>query len=147
MSAFLDLRDVVVGLLTANPALAGGFVKAGRAFPLPVEQAQGIFVRLARGQGQANFAGNGMVDWGTDIVVSMTARATTGQDAETAVDALLDAVYARLAAASPPVSADGWTLAPSVTFDVDEADQALGSAELRLRVQHRTASGDLSAAT
>lgn len=147
MSAFLDLRNEVVSLLLASTPLAGGFVKPGRAFPLPAEQAQGIFVRLARGQGQANFAGNSMVDWGTDIVVSMTARATPGQDGETAVDALLDAVYARLAAASPPVSADGWTLAPAVTFDVDEADQTVGSAELRLRVQHRTASGGLSAAT
>jgi len=147
MSAFLDLRNAVVNLLTAGSPLAGGFVTSGRAFPLPTEQDQGIFVRLARGQGQANFAGSSMVDWGTDIVVSMAARATAGQDAETAVDALLDAVYARLAAASPPVSADGWTLAPAVTFDVDEADQSVGSAELRLRIQHRTASGDLSAAT
>ena len=147
MSAFLDLRNEVVSLLLAGTPLAGGFVKGGRAFPLPDNQTQGIFVRLARGQGQAPFVGNGMVDWGTDIVVSMVARASAGQDGETAVDALLSAVYARLAAASPPVSADGWTLAPAVTFDVDEADQTVGAAELRLRVQHRTASGDLSAAT
>lgn len=146
MSAFIDLRNAVRALLAAPPALAGGFIHAGRAFPLPAETAQGIFVRLARGSGQAPFAGDTRVDWGTDIVVAMAARGAAGVDGETAVDALLSSVYARIAAAAPLANADHWTVEPAVAFDVDEADQTLGSAELRLRVQHRTASGDLSAA-
>lgn len=146
MSAFLDLRDAVRALLAAPPALAGGFIHAGRAFPLPAETAQGIFVRLSRGAGQAPFAGDTRVDWNTDIVVAMAARGAAGTDGEAAVDTLLAAVYARIAAAAPLGNADHWTVEPAVAFEVDEADQTLGAAELRLRVRHRTASGDLSAA-
>jgi hypothetical protein len=146
VSAFLDLRDLAVSALTGAPALAGGFVKPGRMFALPEERSQGIFVRLARARGATPFAGDLRTDWETELVLHLTARAAVGGDGEDAVDELVDAVYARMAAAAPPPQSDGWLLEPSVAFEVDEADQTIGHAELRLRLKHRTAAGSLAAA-
>lgn len=147
MSAFLAIRDAAVAVLSAQPPLAAGFIHTGRAFPLPQERQEGIFVRLARGSGDAPFSSTTHVDWATDLVVQVLVRAQAGDDGETAVDRLLEKIYQRLAAAAPPPAAATWVLNPSVAFDVDEADQTLGMAELRLRINHRTADGSLSAAT
>lgn len=147
MSAMLALRDAVVALLLAAPALAGGFVKAGRALPLPAERAEGVFVRIGRNVGDAPFAGDDRVDWETEIVCQCVVRAAAGVDGEAAVDALVASVYGRLAAAPAPEHAEAWTRAPAIAFDVDEADQTIGSAELRIRVRHRTTSTSLTAST
>jgi hypothetical protein len=147
MSAFLDLVASIVAVLSTGPALAGGFIVPGRAVPLPAEQTQGIFVYLARATGDMPFAGSSRADWDTDIGVTCMARAAPGADAYTAVDPLLTAAYARLTAAAPPADSDGWTLQPTINWDVDEFDTTLGSAELRIRVRHRTGEGSLAADT
>lgn len=146
MSAFLALRDAAVAALLQAPAIAGGYVKAGRGSPLPAEKTAGVFVRLGRNPSAAPFVGDERHDWETELIVRLVARAAPGGDGEAAVDALLDQVYARLAAATPYANADAWTVAPGLAYDVDELDAALGAAELRLRIRHRTASGSLAAA-
>lgn len=146
MSAFINLRDAAVAVLKAQPPLAAGFVHAGRAFPLPEDRREGIFVRLAPSNGDAPFASTTHVDWSTDLLVDVRVRAPAGQDPETTADALLEQVYQRLATATPPAAGAAWVLNPTVAFDVDEADQTLGMAQLRLRINHRTADGSLSAA-
>ena len=80
MSAFLSLRDAVIAALQTPTALAGGFIKAGRAFPLPAETSQGIFVRRGRHPGDAPFAGDSRVDWDSEVIVTRAARAAAGQD-------------------------------------------------------------------
>ena len=142
MSSLLDLTTTVVALLQANPALAGGFIHVGRAFPLPQNQSQGVFVGLARAGGEMPFTGDGRTDWTVELVISMAARAPAGGNGLAAADALLQSVYGRLAAADSL-----WVLTPALAWDVDEADQTLGGAELRLRISHRTAAGSLAAAT
>ena len=146
MSAFLALRDAAVAALLVAPAVASGFVRAGRAVPLPAERPEGVFVRLGAHSGTAPFVGDGRVDWESAVILHLMARAPAGGDGETAVDSLLASVYARLAATPAPGNTDGWLVEPAVVYDVDEADQTIGQVELRLRLQHRTASADLTAA-
>ncbi len=146
MSAFLALRDAAVAALLVAPAVASGFVRAGRAVPLPAERPEGVFVRLGAHSGIAPFAGDGRVDWESSLILHLMARAPAGGNGETAVDSLLAAVYARLAATPAPGNADGWLIQTAIVYDVDEADQTIGQVELRLRLQHRTASADLDAA-
>lgn len=146
MSSFLALANAVKDLLLQAPALASGFVHVGRAFPLPAEHDQGIFVRAARASGATPMVGDSRTDWATEIVIVMGARAAAGGNGLEAADALLDAVYASLAGAAPPEQSDGWVLQPVLAWDVDEADTTLGAAELRLRINHRTAAGSLAAA-
>lgn len=146
MTAFLDNPQALQAALLAAPALAGGFVQLGRMVPLPEGKQQGIWIRPARSQGTEPFAGNARTDWDSEVLVAMAARAPAGGDGLTAVDALLSAVYARLAVAAPPAAGFEWLGQPSLAWDIDEADQTLGAVELRLRFQHRTASGSLAAA-
>ena len=145
-TAHLAIRNAVAALLTAPPALAGGFVQAGRAFPLPTDKTQGIYVRLQASPGQQPFVGDGRTDWSTTLLITCVARGDAGVDGETAVDGLLYDTYARLAAAAPPANADGLVVVPGLDWDVDEADTTLGAATFRIQVQHRTASGSLDTA-
>jgi hypothetical protein len=78
------------------------------------------------------------------IGIDIYARASAGSDGEAAIDTLLAAVFARMAAATPPTGAIAWTLDPLIQWDVTEADQTLAQASLALRVRHYT-STDLSA--
>lgn len=144
MSAFLELRDAIVSLLMQAPAVAGGHVIPGRAHPLPEGQPQGVYVRIRRNTGRQPFAGDSRTDWSTTLLVVCMARGTTDGDA--AADALLAAVYARLATSNPPPQADGWVINPQIDWDVEEAEVPIGAAALQVTVQHRTASGELTAA-
>jgi hypothetical protein len=146
MTVFLTNLQALKAALLAAPALAGSFVNLGRATPLPEGKSQGIWLRPGRAIGTESFAGDTRTDWDSEVLVAMAARATAGSDGVTAVDALLTAVYARVAAAAPPAASFEWLGQPALAWDVDEADQTLGACELRLRFKHRTASGSLAAA-
>lgn len=145
MSALLSLRDAAVSLLAAAPAIAD-LVLAGREVPLPAEHDTALLVSIWRANGEAPFAGDTRVDWQVDLVVHAKARAAAGGNAEAAADALLAAAYARLAAAAAHANAGHWTEQPSIAFDIVEADRSIGAAELRLRIDIRTAAASLSAA-
>lgn len=146
-TAFLDLVAAVEAALTTPTAVAT-FIKRGRGVALPESQATGVLIRLQRAGGDQPHLGTQFTDWDTDIRVALLARADAGQDGETAVDALLATVWARLAAATPPAAAaNGWALQPDISWDVEEASATVGAAELRLRISHRTADGSLAAAT
>lgn len=146
MSAFVDLEAAAVAALTASPALAGGNVLRGRDLPMPTSRAEQVDVALAASRGQGRTLDGGYNRWETAIALRLRARAAAGQGGAAAVDALLAAVFARLAAAAPPAGAARWTLSPDIEWTVDEADQTLVEARLLLRVDHFTGAA-LAAAT
>ena len=145
-TAFLDLVGATIAALS-TPTAVSAYIRRGRAIALPQVEPNGVFVRLSRADGDQPFAGTDVTDWSTDLIITAAQRAQNNEDGETAVDPLLRAVWQRLAAAAVPVGAEGWALLPVINWDVEEADQTLAAAELRLRVRHRTAAGDLTAAT
>ncbi|MCB2071648.1 MAG: hypothetical protein KDF67_19500 [Ottowia sp.] len=141
MSAFLDLVAAAEAALLASPALAGGHVYQGRERPMPQHATQQIDIQLVNSRGRPMTLAGNVTRWDTAIGLRLRARAAAGSDGNTAADALLLAVFARLAATPAPSGAAGWALEPSVTWDVSEADSTLVEAQLVLRVDHFTDAG------
>jgi hypothetical protein len=137
MSAFLAIRDAAMGVLSAPPALAGGNIRGGRLVPVAKETQQAIEITLRRSNANEQLLEQGLLQWSTQIGLELYAR-TTGSDGETAIDALLAAVFARFAAAAPPTGAIGWSLNPAVAWAIDEADQTITQASVSLNVTHFT---------
>ena len=147
MSAHLALTQALVDALGQAPAIAGGRIYRGRMRAMPAEHTSALFVGIVRSTGTQPFAGDGRTDWQTTVAVDVCARASAGVDGLTAVDTVLQDVYARLATYNPPADVSAWLIEPAIAWEVDEADQTIACATVSLRVQHRTQSGSLSAAT
>jgi hypothetical protein len=146
-SAFLSLADAVVALLSAGTPLAGGRIRLGRGMPLPSHHDSGIDVDLVSSRGQQYTLDGQTTQWETSIGLDVMARAAAGANGAQAVDALLEAVFARLAGATPPAGAMSWALDPSVQWSVEEADRTLAVATLSLRVTHFTGGASLAPQT
>lgn len=138
MSAFLAIGDAVLAALSAGPALAGGNIRRGRRVPVPLEHSQAIDIHVQRSTADNQFLSGGVLLWQTLVGIDLYARAAAGVDGETAIDALLAAVFARMASATPPDGVLGWVLEPAIQWDVDEADATIVQASLALRVSHYT---------
>lgn len=140
-SAFLDLSDAVVAALVAAPAvLRADRVRRGRNLPMPAAWTSAIDVRTISSSGSIDNIAGTTLRWKTLIGVEITARAEAGTDGEAAIDALLLAVFGRLAdaAVSMPSGVISVALSPAVKWDVDEADTTVVRAGLTLRVDHYT---------
>lgn len=138
-TAHLQLAGAVQDALLANPALAGGRVKRGRAVPLQLDADNAIFVRLLTARGRAMEALVPITtEWTTGIAIDITARATAAQDAHEAVDELLQATFTRLAASEPGLGGFAWASEPEIHWQIDEADTTVGLATLVLPVRHLT---------
>ena len=142
-SAFVIVSAAVKAKLLEAPALAGGFVKRGRAIPLPAELDEGLFVRIERTVGSGGTLG--VTDWDTAIAVEGVKRVPPGTDSDDAIDPLLAATYERLrnavgiAAGVMDIVPD-----PEIRWEVAEADDTLVGFVLLLRVNHRTGGTDLN---
>lgn len=138
MTAFLDIGSAVVATLNQATALAAGHIRRGRNVPVPQEHTQAIDVHVQRSNASTEYLDGSLLRWETLVGIDCYARASVGVDAETAVDALLAAVFNRMAAASVPAGLISWSLDPAIQWDVSEADQTLAQASLSLRVSHFT---------
>ena len=145
MSAFLGLTDAVRDALLANPALASGNVKRGRNVPMGSSVQQAIDISAAASRGQPLGLGDGSIQWETTLFIVCKARADASGDAEAALDPLLVATWQRLLGMALPVGVSGIALEPAVQWDVDEADQPVGTAALALRITHITTTAALAA--
>lgn len=144
-TSFLGLVDVVVTALSGAPALAGGNIRRGRAVPVATGVSSAIAVNLLRSEAtQLDFAGQAL-QWQTLVQIRLYGRAAAGADGETTIDTLLESVWARLLAITPPAGVFGIALDPGVAWDVDEADYTLIEAQLVLRITHVTTGGALAA--
>lgn len=145
MSAFLALTDAVRDALLTGPALAGGNVQRGRNVPLQASAPQGIDISAAASRGQPLGLHDGSVQWETTIVIVCKARADAAGDAEAALDPLLVATWQRLLGMTLPAGVSGIALEPAINWDIEEADQPIGSAALSLRITHITTTAALAA--
>lgn len=144
MSAFLALTEALRAALAA--ALPGVQVTRGRAVPLSAGTDQGVLIN-AKASRAAQLDINGdALQWETTVAVTLYARAAINSDAEAAIDPLLLSVWAALVGITPPAGVYGITLDPSITWDIEEADQVLVSASMALRINHYTTGAALAAA-
>ena len=145
-TAHLAVAEQVVSLLEAGTPVAPE-IKLGRLVPAQLATATAVYVRLRRAPGQditANGAGATM--WNTVVLVECVARAAASQNAHAAVDALLAAVFARLAAAPQlPGTLSRLTSETVIDWDIAEAETPIATALLALRIQHITGPASLAA--
>lgn len=145
-TAHLAIAQQVQALLEAGTPVAPA-IKLGRAVPMQLASDTAVFVRLVRSPGKDITAnGKGHMAWQTWIGVECVARASAGQDAHAAVDALLRDSFARLAVASAEDGVlNGLTHQCEVSWDTAEAETPIATALLALRVQHLTGPASLVA--
>jgi hypothetical protein len=143
-SAHLQLTDRVLAALQADPPLVDGPVVRGRAVVLAKGFTGAIGIRLARAGGQAVVSG--CTQWQTAMVIECLKRAADGEDASTAVDQLLQDVFARIAAPAVLFPAK-FTGEPEIAWDYDEQDPSVGAASLILRADHITTRSTLQPIT
>lgn len=139
MTALLGITSAVLAALT-TPALRAdkGSVVRGRRTPIPASDKWGVKVNATGHRGaQLDLRATSM-QWETQVDIGVDVRATSGEDAEAALDPLLAEVWARLVAMTPPFGAESVALDPVIAIDIEEAEQTLASARLSLRVTHYT---------
>lgn len=145
-TAHLQLTDVIMAQLRADPPLTDGPIARGRALLLGKQFDSAIGVRLARAGGN-RIDTDGATSWQTAIVVECCMRAVDGDDAHAAVDPLLQSVYQRICAGPLPVAAAGWSGDPELAWDTDPDDPTVGLASLILRINHITGPMTLASAS
>lgn len=137
-TAHLELTDAIVAALQTAPALAGGRITRGRAVPMQLSAGTALFVRLANASGRPFTVKGDVIQWRTVVAVECAARASAAQDAHSAVDDLLQDVYARIATAPPADGSWQWDGEPEIHWQIDEADTTVGIAALILPIAHLT---------
>lgn len=145
MTAFLQIPQAVVTALAQAPAIAPGRVRIGREVALPEGWPDAIDVALDSSRGQVITLDGGTVRWTSLVGLRLRVRAAAGVHGIQAPDALLAAVFTRLAGTQPPGGAMQWQMQPDIRWDVEEADQTVTLVDLLLRVTHLTGA-DLAAA-
>lgn len=143
MTAFVDLSDAVVTVLTA--ALPAVPVRRGRRLSIPQGMALAIEVHVERADGGGQFEQDTVTAWKSLIGIDCIARADAGTDGEQAVDDLLGDVFSAMAGASVPDGTASWVFQPAVRWGIVEADQTLCVASLSLAVTHFTGPSSLAA--
>lgn len=140
--AHIALRDAVVALLEAAPALAGGRIESRRKRqPMPQNVAEEIRVWLHTSDGKRADTANTKYEWTTVIAVHCLARDSSGIDAETRVDAMAQAVTsrvlnsARLGGLALDIRLD------RITWEGEEMDSSTADAVLAFSIFHRTQIG------
>lgn len=145
-TAHLALAQQVVSLLQAGTPVAP-LIKLGALQPAKLGTSTAVFVRLLRSPGRDITAtGAGAVQWTTLVGVECVARASAGQDPLTAIDPLIEAVYARLAAAPQLAGSLSELLGePEIQWEIAEAETPIATALIAVRVQHITGPASLAA--
>lgn len=146
-TAFLSITGAIKAALVGLAALDGGQVYRGRDVVLPSTAQRGIRINTIRHAGKALDVAGTHLQWTGDVAITLMARATSSQDGEEVIDALLGPVWAALLAMPVPAGVIGLTLDPLVAIGVDEADQTVSTATLALRITHITNAADLQPAT
>lgn len=140
-SAHLGLTDRVLAALRADPPLVDGPIARGRGSVVPKTLTGAIGVRLVRAAGRRTDV-SGILQWQTAVVIECAKRVAEGEDPNSAVDQLLQDIYARVGALT--VGAAGTlTGDPEIAWDFDEQDPSVGVASLILRADHITSRNTL----
>lgn len=139
-SAQFDVAGALLDELMAEPSIADGRVYRTRTRAIGVDQANAVVVRIERSTSTlANVLG-GPTTWATLIHVECYARAS-GSEPDAAADALVVAVFDRLAQA-PTLGGRVMSFEPmpgdTLSWDVDELDTKLTCITAKFLVMHKT---------
>lgn len=136
-TAFSALAAGIVTLLEAAPAVSPRITRAATQ-PLPEQAANMVVVRLIGSTGDAYAQAGAPVNWDTTIAVECYARATADAP-DTAVDALLQAVAARiLADETLGGAAAGLANERRIEWDFESHGQNVACATFTFTARHTT---------
>jgi hypothetical protein len=148
MLAHAHLVDLIEAHLTGAPAVAGGQVGRFRTRAVSADTPQAVNVRLGRSVPQPLAGYGAPVDYDTQLVLECLGRARgnggagTDTDTDTVAGQVLQEAHSRIAANAAALDAAGFsiTLAPSLQWAQDDADERIGVVIAIYNVQHRAAS-------
>ena len=134
---------LVAALNTPTPVTAS--INRVRLRPLAKETALAVVVRpLQSDVAEASLSPGYPVSWTTAVAVDCYARSGTSTAPDAAVDALVDAVYARLMADTTLGSAVVALQPGSIGYDFDADGEQTTCATLVFNARHRTAGSTLT---
>lgn len=147
-SVFLGITGAVLAALKAGTPLHPGVgsVVRGRRLVAPAGDKWRVTINAKRHAGSALDMSGADLQWDTLVGLDISIRAASDEDAEAAMDPLIQSVWQRLTAMTLPVGVLAATIDPQITLDFDEVDQTVATATLVLRVTHVTRNGSLLAA-
>jgi hypothetical protein len=144
MTAFASIQTALLAALTASPALASGNISTNRQRPIPAGQSTAIVLRLDQSDGTEMVLG--ALDWNTAYTVECYARGSTATtEMVAAVDTLLAAVWARLAALTYEALGADIAVNPRIDWQYDDGETPLVCAVIRITCSHRTSRSTLTA--
>ena len=143
MSMVNDLVTAVVGALKAAPAVSPR-VERVRLRALPASAGSAVVVRpIASDVLDAELPTGHPYAWTTQLAVECYARAPQGTAPDVAVDALLDAVYARLLQDPTLGGVAAFLQAQSITYDYDVDGENVVCATLQINARQMTVGASL----
>lgn len=144
-SKHLGLRVAIAGLLTAGPALAGGYVFQNRDYTLPTGRDAQVHVNLEKSDPIDIHLGlDAPRDWESTVAIVVLARRSGSVEAADAADAIWTDAYARLAA-DQTLGGQVWDMLPGeMDTEPDEADTSITRLTWRLTLRHRTTNQTIS---
>jgi hypothetical protein len=146
MTVFADISAALVAALAQAPAVAGGRVYRGHAWPMPEGTDTMVWVRPMTTVAEVAGIQNGPIDWRSSYEIEIRVRYTPDTvAADAAVDPLIGDVFSRVAGMTPPDGVMDVVQATTIDWDYSEADLNIVGAVFRLDVVHRTGSTLLSA--
>lgn len=142
-TAFSSIQTALLAALTASPALASGNISTNRQRPIPAGQSTAIVLRLDQSDGTEMVLG--ALDWNTAYTVECYARGSSATtEMVAAVDALLAAAWARLAALTYESLGADIAVNPRIDWQYDDTDTPVICAVIRITCSHRTARNTLT---
>lgn len=137
-----DATSAVIAALQATPAVADQ-VQRARLRPLAAGQSTMVVVRPVQADVLDDELAGPVVSWDVLIAVECYARASASTAPDTAVDAVLEAVHARLAS-DPTLGGAVIALQPKkVSFDIDADGEQTVCAVSLFNARQRTAGAHL----
>lgn len=135
----------IVAALSSGTPVASTIARV-RLRPLAQATAEAVVVRPLQAQASPEFIlqPNGPVGWTTAIAVECYARSSVATTPDQALDALVEAVYARLMA-DPTLGGAVLSLQPQdIAFDFDADGEQTSCATLVFNARHRASGATLS---
>lgn len=143
-SKHLQVRDAVADAIEAQPLFATASVVRNGRRPVPQGTQARVFVFLSNAASTPFAIRGAPVNWVTGVRVELVARDAPGVEAESAVDRLLQQVYARLES-QPGLGGLSMNLqVTNLEWGEDESDTTVASCSLTVQVQHRTNNANLN---
>lgn len=134
------VASALVSVLKAAPAVAGGQVFRGRSRSIGVAQQSGAVVRLIRSASTEAQVMGGRTTWKTLVAIECYGRGTSDVP-DAAADAVVEAVFARLATA-PTLGGLAMDVEPlegdTLEWDSDDMDVSQAAITAHFVITHQT---------